>query len=73
MVPVPVFPPALSRGPLVIILLVLSLRLVLMQTVVWPARWLPPAVLALLGVLAGACLSLLYLLPGGRIGRLATM
>ena len=64
MVPGPVFPPALSQDPLVIIQLVLGLRLVLMRTVIWPA---------LLGRMAGAGLYLLYFLPCGRIGGLATM
>ena len=58
---------------MVIIQLVLSLRLALMQTVVWLARWLPPAVLALFGCLTEACLYLHYFLPSGRIGGLATI
>ena len=65
---VPVFPPALSRGPLVVIPLVLRLRLVLVQAVLRPALWPPLAVSALLGVLAGVCSSLLYPPQDGRIG-----
>ena len=73
MVLFPFFPPALSWGPLATVQLVLSLRLVLMRRVIGPARWMPPAVSALLGCLAGMGLCLLHFLPCGRIGGLATM
>ena len=35
-----------------------------MRRGVWPDRWLRPVVLALLGILAGACFSLLYFPQG---------